>query len=225
MISLCKKWKLTLRLNVWHNRSMLDLSLSQYEGTFSSRNSWWTCAGPRIRCHRILDGDLLPWRISLEGSERRAALRRPADVIENAILQALNQTQFVLVQKLPKSLCVSRTTVWRRLTDSLWLFVKHLHWHRCPPDSCAVTNSNRLVKRIAQTLRVCTGQWLTKFYDLGRVLVLFVDKPRKNLSSSGSVTRWKDETHDLTVDTLRAVFANWVERPKQVALNENHYYW
>jgi hypothetical protein len=29
---------------------------------------------------------------------------------------------------------------------------------------------------------------------------------------------------DLTVDTLRAVFANWVERLKWIALNESHYY-
>jgi hypothetical protein len=46
----------------------------------------------------------------------------------------------------------------------------------------------------------------------------------KSLISSGSATPRKDETHDLTVDTLRAIFANWVERLKWIALNEDHYY-
>jgi hypothetical protein len=167
---------------------MHNLSLSQQEGTFSPGDSWWTCAGSRIRCNRILDGDLLPWRVSLEGLERRAAFRPPPDVIDNAILQVLNQTPFASVRKLAKSMCISCAIVWWHLTGSLGLFVKHLHWHRYPPNRCAVINSNRLVKRIAQTLIVCTGQWLTKFYDLGWVLVLFVDKPRKSFGSSGSAT-------------------------------------
>jgi hypothetical protein len=124
----------------------------------------------------------------LEGSERRAAFRPPPDGIDNAILQGLNHTQFALVQKLAKSMCISGKTVWQRLTGSLGFFVKHLPWHRYPSDRCAVTNSNRLVKRIAQTLRVCARQWLTKFYDVGWVLVLFVDKPRKSLGSSGWAT-------------------------------------
>jgi hypothetical protein len=146
------------------------------------------------------------------------------DVIDNAILQVFNQTSFVSVRELAKSTYILCATVLRRLTASLGFVVKHLHWPRYPLDRCAMTNSNRLVKRIAQTLRACTGQWLAKFYDLGWVLVLFVDKPRKSLSSSGSATPWKGETHDLTVDTLRAVFANWVEWLKWVALNESHYY-
>jgi hypothetical protein len=57
---------------------------------------------------------------------------------------------------------------------------------------------NRSVKRITQTLRVCTGQWLAKFYELGWVLILFVDKPRKSFDSSGSAMSWKNETHDFT---------------------------
>jgi hypothetical protein len=128
------------------------------------------------------------------------------------------------MQGLAKSMCISLATVWWRLTGSLGFVVKHLHWPRCPPDRCATINSNRSIKWIAQTLRVCTIQWLAKFYDLGWVLVLFVDKLRKSLSSSGSVIPWNDATYDLTLDTLRAVFANWVERPKLVALNESHYY-
>jgi hypothetical protein len=123
-----------------------------------------------------------------------------------------------------QSMCISRARVWWRLTGSLGPFVKHLHWARYPPDTCAATNLNRSVKRIAQTLRVCTDQWLTKFYDLRWVLVLFVDKPRKSLPSSGRATPWKDETHDLTVDTLRGIFAKWVERLNRIPLNEGHYY-
>jgi hypothetical protein len=148
----------------------------------------------------------------------------PPDVIDKAILQAHHQTPFASVRELAKSMCISRAIVWRCLTGSLGFVVKHLHWPRYSPDRCAMINSNWSVKRIAQTLRVCTSQWLAKFYDIGWVLILFVNKPRKRLSSSGSATPWKNETHDLTVDTLRAVFANWVERLKLVALNEGHYY-
>jgi hypothetical protein len=168
-----------LRLHGRQNGSTHNLSLSQKEETFIPGDSWWTCVSPRIRCNRILDGDLLPWRVSLEGSERRAAFRRPPDVIDNAILQALDKTPFTSVREFAKSICISRATVWRRLTAFLGLFVKHLHWDRYPPDRCAVTNSSQLVKRIGETLRVCAGQWLTEFYDLGWVLVLFVDKRRK----------------------------------------------
>jgi hypothetical protein len=212
-----------LRLNVWQNGSTHNLSLSQQEETFRPGNSWWTCADPRIRCNRILDSYLLPWRVSLDGSERRAAFKSPPNVIDNAILQILNQTPFASVWELARSMCISCLTVWRHMTGSLGFVVKHLHWPRYPPDRCATINSNRSVKRIAQTLRICTSQWLARFYDLGWVLVLFVDNPRKSLDSSGSATLWKDETHDLTVDTLRAVFANWVEGLKWIALNELHY--
>jgi hypothetical protein len=120
----------------------------------------------------------------LRASHRRAQNKeqhsdRPPDVIDNAILQALNQNPFASVRELAKSICISHATVWRRLTESLGFVVKHLYWPRYPPDRCAMTNLNRLVKRITQILRVCTGQWLAEFYDLGWVLVLFVDKPRK----------------------------------------------
>jgi hypothetical protein len=218
-----------LRLNGRQNGSTHNLSLSQQEGTFGPGNSWWICAGPRIRCNRILDDDLLPPTSYLHASRWKAQNEEQhsdpsPDVIDKAILKAFNQTPFASMRELAKSMCISRATVWRCLTGSLGFVVKHLHWPRYLPDRCAMTNSNRLVKRIAQTLRVCTGQWLAKFYDFEWVLVLFVDKPRKSLSSSGSAIPWKSETHDLTVDTLRAVFANWVERPKWVALNEGHYY-
>jgi hypothetical protein len=145
-------------------------------------------------------------------------------VIDNAILQTLNQIPFASVEELTKSMCISCAIVWLCLTGSLGLFVKHLHWPRYPPDGCAMINSNRSVKRIAQTLRVCTCQWFAKFYDLGWVLVLFVDKARKGLNSSGSATPWTDETRDLTVYTLRVICANWVERMNWIALNEGHYY-
>jgi hypothetical protein len=146
------------------------------------------------------------------------------DVIDNPILQALNQIPFASVQKLAKSMFISSAIVWWRLTRSLGFIVKHLHWPRCPPERCTKTNSNRSVKQITQTLKVCTSQWLAKFYDIGWVLVLFVAKPRKSLSSSGSATPWNGETHDLTVDTLRAVFVNWIERLEWVTLNKGYYY-
>jgi hypothetical protein len=44
---------------------------------------------------------------------------RPPDVVDNAILQALNQTSFASVRKLAKSTYISCATVWRRLTGSL----------------------------------------------------------------------------------------------------------
>jgi hypothetical protein len=147
----------------------------------------------------------------------------PLDVIDDPILQDLNQTPFASLQKLVNSICLSPAIVWRRMMRSLGFVVKHLHWPRVAPDRFATTDLNRSVKRIAQTLRICTGQWLTKFYDLGWILILFVDKPRKSLSSSGSATLWNGETYDLTVDILRVVFANWVEWVKLVALNEGHY--
>jgi hypothetical protein len=175
-----------LRLNISQNGSTHNLSLSQQEWTFSPGNSWETCVCHRIWCSDILNSDLLPSRVSLDGSERRATFRPYLDVIDNAILQAMNQTQFASVWELAKSVCISCAIVWLRLTWSFGFFVKHLHWHRYPPDRCATTNSNRIVKRIAQTLWVCTGQWLAKIYDIGWVVVLFEDKPWKNLSSSGS---------------------------------------
>jgi hypothetical protein len=122
------------------------------------------------------------------GLRTKSNIQIPPDVIDNAILQALNQTPFALVRELVKSIYISRATVWRCLIESLGFIIKHLHWPGYPADSCAVTNSNRSIKRIAQTLRVCTGQSLAKFSDLGCVLVLFVGKPRKGLGSSGSTT-------------------------------------
>jgi hypothetical protein len=177
-----------LRFNIWQNGSTHNLSLSQQEWTFIPGHSWLTCASPRIRCNRILDGDLLPSRVSLEGSKRRAAFRAPHDGMDNALLQALNQIPFASVRKLAKSMCISRAIVWRSLTRSLGFVVKHLHWPRYLLDRCATIYSNRSIKRIVQTLRVCTSQWLAKFYDLGWVLVLFVDKPRKSFGSSRSAT-------------------------------------
>jgi hypothetical protein len=82
----------------------------------------------------------------------------PPDVMDKAILQAVNQTLFASVRELAKSVCMSRATVWRRLTGSLGFFVKHLHSPRYPPDRCATTNPNRSVKRIAQTFRVRPSQ-------------------------------------------------------------------
>jgi hypothetical protein len=44
---------------------------------------------------------------------------RPPDVIDNAILRALNQSLFASVRELAKSICLRTITVWRRLTRSL----------------------------------------------------------------------------------------------------------
>jgi hypothetical protein len=52
----------------------------------------------------------------------------PPDVVDNAILEALDQTPFASIRKLAKATCIPRTTVWRRLTESLGFIVKHLHW-------------------------------------------------------------------------------------------------
>jgi hypothetical protein len=52
----------------------------------------------------------------------------PLDIIDKAILQALDQTPFASVRELAKAMCISTTTVWRRLTRSLGFVVKHLHW-------------------------------------------------------------------------------------------------
>jgi hypothetical protein len=128
VVSLRKKWNLGLRLNVRHNGPMLNLSLSQQKGTFSSRNSWWTCAGPRLRCLCILDGNFLPARVSLDDWEGRVTIRRPFDIIDNAILQTINKIPFASVQELAKSMCISTATVWWGLTRSLGFVVKHLHW-------------------------------------------------------------------------------------------------
>jgi hypothetical protein len=125
--SLCKKSNLTLRFNVHHNGSTLDLSLSQQEGNFSSRDSWWTCAGPRLRCHCILADNFLLAPVSLDGWEGRAALRPSLDDIDKAILQALDQIPFASVQELAKATCISIATVWRRLTKSLGFVVKYSH--------------------------------------------------------------------------------------------------
>jgi hypothetical protein len=82
----------------------------------------------------------------------------PPDIIDKAILQALYQIPFTSVRELAKSMCISRATVWRRLTRFLGFVVKHLQWPRYPPARCPMRNSNRSVKRIAQTLRVYTSQ-------------------------------------------------------------------
>jgi hypothetical protein len=51
----------------------------------------------------------------------------PPDVIDKAILQALNQTAFASVRELAKSTCIPRATVWLRLIESLGFVSKHFH--------------------------------------------------------------------------------------------------
>jgi hypothetical protein len=52
----------------------------------------------------------------------------PPDVVDNAILEAPDQTPFTSVHELAKTTCIPHTIVWRRLTESLGFVVKHLHW-------------------------------------------------------------------------------------------------
>jgi hypothetical protein len=51
----------------------------------------------------------------------------PPDDVNNAILQALDQTSFASVRELAKAMYISIATVWRRLTRSLGFVVKHLN--------------------------------------------------------------------------------------------------
>jgi hypothetical protein len=131
---------------------MHNLSRSQQEETFSQGDPWWTCAGPRLRCNcllnrllnrllncllncllnrllnRLLDDDVLPARVSLEDSQRRAAFTPPPDVIDNAILQAVNQIPLASVRELAKFMCISCAIVWGRRTGFFGFVVNHLHW-------------------------------------------------------------------------------------------------
>jgi hypothetical protein len=50
------------------------------------------------------------------------------DIVDNAVLEALDQTPFASVRELAKATCIPRTTVWRRLKASLGFVVKHLDW-------------------------------------------------------------------------------------------------
>jgi hypothetical protein len=51
-----------------------------------------------------------------------------SDIVDNAILEALDQTPFTFLRELANAICILRTTVWRRLKQSLGFVVKHLHW-------------------------------------------------------------------------------------------------
>jgi hypothetical protein len=158
--SLYKKRNFTLRLDVRHNRSTLDLSLSQQEGTFSSRDSWWTYVGHRIRCRYLLDDNFLLARVSLDGWEGRAAFRPPPDDLDNAILQALDQTPFASMWELAKATCISTATVWRRLTKSLGFVVKHLHWIPYSLPCLAIAIAMKVFSRDWSSK---CAQWI--FYD------------------------------------------------------------
>jgi hypothetical protein len=75
----------------------------------------------------------------------------PPDVVDNAILQALDQTLFMSVQELAKATCISIATVWRRLTRSLGLVVKHLHW---VPHSLTEAQGQIRIDRSIELLRL-----------------------------------------------------------------------
>jgi hypothetical protein len=65
-------------------------------------------------------------RCTAQAEERHS--EPPPDVVDHAILEALDQTPFASVRELAKATCIPHTTVWRRLTESLGFVVKHLHW-------------------------------------------------------------------------------------------------
>jgi hypothetical protein len=63
------------------------------------------------------------WRAQ---NEEQHSVATP-DIIDNAILQALNQTPFASVRQLAKSMFISGIIVWQCLTGSFGFPVKHLH--------------------------------------------------------------------------------------------------
>jgi DNA-binding MurR/RpiR family transcriptional regulator len=75
----------------------------------------------------------------------------PRDVIDNAILETLDQTPFASMHELAKATCIPRTTVWRRLTESLGFVVKHLHW---VPHSLTSAQRQDRIDRSKELLRL-----------------------------------------------------------------------
>jgi hypothetical protein len=82
--------------------------------------------GPDVIAYSTVTSDLRASHWTAQNKEQHS--ERPPDVIDNAILQALNQTQFVSVRELAKSMCISCATVWQRLAGCLGFVVKHLPW-------------------------------------------------------------------------------------------------
>jgi transcriptional regulator of acetoin/glycerol metabolism len=82
--------------------------------------------GPDAITYSMATYHLRASRWTAQTEERHSDL--PPDVIDNSILEALDQTPFASVRELAKATCIPRTTVWRRLTESLGFVVKHLHY-------------------------------------------------------------------------------------------------
>jgi hypothetical protein len=100
-----------------------------------------------------------------------SGVQTPPEIIDNGILQALDETAFASVRKLAKSMCISGTTVWQRLTRSLGFAVKHLHWvlHR-------FTDAQRQI-RIDQLI----NQSINQSNELLRLLESVWDNGWKNI--------------------------------------------
>jgi hypothetical protein len=75
----------------------------------------------------------------------------PPDVVDNAILKALDQIPFASVRELAKAICIPRTTVWRRLKESLGFVVKHLH---CVPHYPTDAQRQNRIDRSKELLRL-----------------------------------------------------------------------
>jgi hypothetical protein len=75
----------------------------------------------------------------------------PPDVVDNAILEALDQIPFASMRELAKTTCIPCTTVSRRLTESLGFVVKHLHW---VPHSLTDAQRQNRIDRSKELLRL-----------------------------------------------------------------------
>jgi hypothetical protein len=87
------------RRGQWINAQFASISAGRaFQPTQFMRNLCRSSA----RCNRLLNGDLSPSRVSLDGSDRRAAFGPSSRVVDNAILEALDQTPFASMHELAK---------------------------------------------------------------------------------------------------------------------------
>jgi hypothetical protein len=119
-------WK--LNFNIIKNVSTLDLHFSWHAKVFNLGHPRKTCCSPRFRCsrllycHRVLEGNMMHCRWRSDPKIGRS------DIIDQAILTALDDYQFSSVYDLAKKTYILHTMVWQRLTNSIGLAVKHFRW-------------------------------------------------------------------------------------------------
>jgi DNA-binding MurR/RpiR family transcriptional regulator len=128
VVSLCKKLNLTLKLNVGHNdQRTICLYLSRKGfSAHAIHEKLVQLLGPDAIAYSIVTYHLRASRWTAQTEERHSD--PPPEVVDKAILEALDQTPLASVRELAKTTCIPRTTVWSRLTESLGFFVKHLRW-------------------------------------------------------------------------------------------------